>query len=73
MFLPDNYICIHFHNFVKENLESDGQQYHKYQQNEQPPLTSHHVTQCRPQHVALEIQGGAWDSDMHLAGLNRII
>jgi len=59
--------------FVKESLDRDGQQYHTYQQKEQPPLISNHVTQCRPQHMSLKIQGGAWDSDMHLPGLNRII
>ena len=26
----------------KENLNSDGQQIHQYQQNKQPPLTSNH-------------------------------
>ena len=27
------------------NLNSDGQQFHQYQQNEQPPFTSNHLTQ----------------------------
>jgi len=61
MVQPDNYICVHFHKFVKESLDSDGQQCHKYQQKEQPPLISNHVTQCRPQHMTLEIQGVAWN------------
>jgi hypothetical protein len=28
--------------YEQENLNSDGQQYHQYQQNEQAPVTSHH-------------------------------
>ena len=33
---------------MKRNLNSDGQQFHQYQQHEQPHLTSSHWTQTRP-------------------------
>jgi hypothetical protein len=30
----------------EESINSDGQQFHQYQQNEQPPLTSNNTTTC---------------------------
>jgi hypothetical protein len=33
---------------LQRGLNSDGQQFHEYQQNEQYPLTSNHRTQERP-------------------------
>jgi hypothetical protein len=33
---------------MKESLNSDGQQLHKYLHNKQPPLTSNHWRQERP-------------------------
>jgi hypothetical protein len=40
-------------NKTKESLNSDGQQFYLYQQNEQPPLTSNYCSQKRP--MTLEI------------------
>jgi hypothetical protein len=44
-------------NKTKESLNSDGQQFHQYQQNEQSP----HWTQKSPQDMTLEIQVLAWE------------
>ena len=38
----------------KESLNSDTQQIHQYQQNQQPPLTSKHLTQKKTWHMELE-------------------
>jgi len=39
-----------------EPLNRDGQQFHEYQQHEQPPLTwNQSNTKRRPCHIALEI------------------
>jgi hypothetical protein len=38
-----NMLCsLQNNNLQKERLNSEGQQFHKYQQNEQSPLTSTH-------------------------------
>jgi hypothetical protein len=37
----------------KESLNSDGQQYRQYPQNEQPPLTSNHWTLKKKRQMAL--------------------
>ena len=42
----------------KESLNSDGQQFHQYQQNKQSPLTEH---KKQTRHMMLEIQVLAWD------------
>ena len=47
-------------NKTKESLNSDGQQYHQYQQNNQSPLTSTHWT---------EIQVLTWNRHNNVAGL----
>ena len=47
---------------TKESLNSDGQQFHLYQQNEQSPLTSSHWTKLRLRHMTLEIQVMAYIS-----------
>jgi len=36
--------------------DSYGQQFHRYQQNEQPPVTSNNWMQKRPLHIVLGIQ-----------------
>ena len=51
----------------------DCQQFHQYQQNEQPHLTSNNRTQIRPRHMALEIHGKAWDRCTNVAGLNLLM
>ena len=40
----------------KESLNSDGQQFHQYQQNKQSALIVTHRTQKMPWHMTLEIQ-----------------
>jgi hypothetical protein len=35
---------------MKKSLNSGGQQFHQYQQKEQPPLISNHCTWKRAQH-----------------------
>ena len=37
----------------KESLNSDGQQFHQYQQNEQSPVTSNHLTLKRPRYTSI--------------------
>ena len=39
----------------KENLNSDGHQFHQYQQNEQSPLILTELTEHKRPHVMLEI------------------
>ena len=78
---PDKYIYCHFilsFNYVlnklwTESLDSDGQQFHKYQQNKKSPFTLTHRTQNRPQHIMLEIQVLAWDKHNNVAGLNQLM
>ena len=57
----------------KESLNSNGEQFHQYQQNKQSSFTWTHWTQKRPQHMMLEIQVLAWDSHTHVAGLNQLM
>jgi hypothetical protein len=45
----------------KESVNNDGEQFYKYKQNKQLPLTSNNSTQERPQHMALEIQILTWN------------
>jgi hypothetical protein len=54
----------------KESLNSDGQQFHQYQQNEQLSLTFIQWTQKNPWHMTLEIQILDWDRHKTVAGLN---
>ena len=55
-----NMLCsLQNNNLQKERLNSEGQQFHKYQQNEQSPLTSTHWTDL------------AWDRHKNVAELNR--
>ena len=52
----------------------DGQQFHQYPQNEQPPLTYNHWTlQNRPRHVALNILVLAWDIHQNCDGVKTLI
>jgi hypothetical protein len=57
----------------KESLNSDGQQFHQYQQYEQLPLTSNHWTQKKPQYVTLESHVPPWDKHKNVVGLNRLM
>jgi len=57
----------------KESLNSDGQQFHQYQQNLLPSLTSNHWIQKIPLHVALEIQVLTWDRNKHMTARQSII
>jgi len=50
----------------KENLNSDGQQLHQYQQIEQTPI-------IWPRHMTLEIQVLAWDRHKKVTKLNRLM
>jgi hypothetical protein len=56
----------------KESL-SDRQQFHQYQQKEQPPLTSNNWRQEKPKHMALEIQVLASDRHTIVAGFNQSV
>jgi hypothetical protein len=58
-------------NKTKESLNSDGQQFHPYQQYEQSPLTSTQWTQRRPRQMELDIQSLSWDRDKHVMRLNQ--
>jgi hypothetical protein len=54
-------------------INSDGQQFHRYQQNEQPPLnsSSNQWKRNRPRHVALTMHIITWDSRKNIAGGNK--
>ena len=56
----------------KESLNSNGEQFHQYQQNKQSPFTLTHWTYKRPRHM-MEIQVLAWDRHKHVAGLNQLM
>ena len=56
-----------------ESLNNDGQQFHQYQQNKQPSLTSNHWTQKRSQHMVLEIYVQARNRYKKVVVLNRLI
>ena len=57
----------------RENLNSDDQQFHRYQHNQQPPLASNHRTQNRPQRTAWKIKVIAWDRNTNVAGSNQLM
>ena len=57
---------------MKGSLNSDGQEFHQYQQTELPHHTSNNRAQKRPQHMTLEIQVLAWDRHKHVVGLNLL-
>ena len=58
----------------KESLNSDGHQFHQYQQKEQLPLIGTKLTtQIYPRHMMLEIQILAWDKHTHMVVLNRLM
>ena len=64
-------ICIYLINryHQKESLNSDGQQFHKYQRNKKSPLSSDHWTQKKSM-TLWEIQVLAWDRHKNVTGLN---
>ena len=45
----------------------NGQMFHQYQLNEQPP----HWKQKRPRHLTMEIQVLAWDRHKNVTGVNQ--
>ena len=57
----------------KEHQNTDGQQFHQYQQNEEPFLTSNHWTQKRSWHMMWEIWVLDWNSHKLVAGLNQLM
>ena len=59
----------------KESLNSDGHQFHQYQQNEQSPLipTDSLKTKKVQNDMTLEIQVLAWDRYKNVTGLNRLM
>jgi hypothetical protein len=54
---------------LTRNLNKDGQQFHKFQQSQQPPQTRE---QLKKNHMELEIQVVLWDSHKYAAGLNQL-
>ena len=63
-----------FHQYQqKEQPPLTGQQFHQYQQKEQPPLTSNNWRQEKPKHMALEIQVLASDRHTIVAGFNQSV
>ena len=56
-------IILRLKTICEESLNSDGQHFNQYQQNEQSPLTSNNLTQKRPWNMVLEIKVLA--SDRH--------
>ena len=54
-------------------LNGGGQQFYKYQQNEQPPLTSNQWTQKQPRHKALEYEVLTLGEHTDVAVLNRLL
>jgi hypothetical protein len=52
-------------NKTKETLNSDGQQFHQYQQNELSTLTFTHWTYNKQWHMTLEIQILSWNALSH--------
>ena len=79
LFLPGNRnviiidICLSHLNMIpiyeKKSLNSDGHQFHQYQQKEQSPLISTELTksQKRTRHMTLEIQVMAWNRYRNLS------
>ena len=57
----------------KQSLNSDGQQFHQYQQNEWLPLIYSHWKQKRPWNITLEIQVLARDRHKYVAGLDMLM
>jgi len=57
-----------------ERLNSEGKQFHQFQENENPPVTSNYWTQKRPRHIymTLEIQCLAWNRHKNVVELNRL-
>jgi len=49
-------MIINMQNYEKKVLNSDGQQFHQYQQNEQSPITFTYWTIIWPRHMMLEMQ-----------------
>ena len=49
----------------KDSLNSDGQKFHQYQQNDQSPSLTEHTKR----HMTLEIQILIWEKHKHVAGL----
>jgi hypothetical protein len=52
---------------MKRKFEKDGQQFHHYQQPDQPPHTSNHWIQKTPQHMQTDIKVLAWDRHKDVA------
>jgi hypothetical protein len=55
---------------IKRNLNKDGQQFHLYQQNEQPPQTIEQLK--KRQHMEFEIQVVVSDRHKYVAGFNQL-
>ena len=61
---------------LKERLNSNGQQFHQYQQNEQPPLAPKSLNIKKKYHdtcMTLGIKVLAWDRQNIVAGLNLLM
>ena len=63
---------VHEEDLWIESLDSDGQQFHQYQQNK---VTSHlkSLNTKRPWHMALEIQILTWDRHTNMAEVNQLL
>ena len=57
---------------MKENLNSDSQQFHQYQQHEQSLSPANHWTWRRPRHMTLKIQGLSSNRHKTVAELNKL-
>jgi hypothetical protein len=53
----------------KESLNSDGQQFHQYQQTKQSPLV---LDQKQPQHIMLKSQVLAWGQTQKCGGVKPV-
>jgi hypothetical protein len=54
-------------------LNSDGQQFHQYQQNKQPHLSPQIIEHKKRQHMVLESHILDWDSHKNVVGLNQLM
>ena len=56
----------------KENFKSDGQQFHQYQQNVQPPLTSKQLNIKKRRCMVLQLQVLVWNRHKNVKTVCRI-
>jgi len=67
-----NIIKTNNHLSPKESLNSDGQLYHQYHQNEQPPLISRNWTQQNATTYGIGISGSCLEQEQTCVGVKSV-